>query len=435
MTEFQTNNRRLTDDRCQIRLSGSLDSLAGSCRNSHESCCKSTPYVRFHGVKQATDLHNAAPIESTTYSGVIDGAKRLMAIAMTAACVACGGGGDGGSSTATTSAPSTPSASVPAPPASIIPTAVFQAIAKEAGAQEGAVRTYAAANGWDAAYTAYRAKYAEAADPFYAMTGDVSSQRLGEFYIVRHVPNVPQCNLPLGTEYANSPTARAMCALSRWADGNTAYLVTVADQFIAEQVNGQIQWMAPLEPAYGITKAPYISSLTQGVVTSVLLRAYQNSGQQKYLDAAQDTYRWIVAPVSQGGTLDTHIGTWFEQLPTQVPGAESGHILNGHMSALLGIYDYYRVTGDANAKAMFDAGAAAIKANMAWYDVGYWSVYSHLNREDMITAHYAQLSAQELLALGRITGDQWFTDAGNRWAAYLENDTLFVHNMALTYGR
>lgn len=371
--------------------------------------------------------------------------KTLFTAICIAACLAltaCGGGGDStptaaGNTQAT--APATPAApAMPANPrtpdtvpTTNIPDVVLSQIAVQSGKSAEYVRAFAANNGWDTDYATYKATYKDlnAYDVFRANEEDVTSSTLRHFYIMRP-PVVPYCAWPMTGVYAQSPTARALCALSRWDDGAPIYVVWMADQFLAEFQNGRIEWTGPLEPAHGITQAPYISGLTQAYATSMFLRAYQYTNDKKYLTAAQDTYRWIVAPVSQGGTMTTTIGTWFEQLPTQVPGGESSHILNGHMSALFGIYDYYRVTGDANAKAMFDAGVAAIKANMSWYEVGYWSVYSHLNREDMITAKYMQISAIELLALGRITGDQWFTDLGNRWLCYLCDDTLFVHQMA-----
>ena len=45
------------------------------------------------------------------------------------------------------------------------------------------------------------------------------------------------------------------------------------------------------------------------------------------------------------------------------------------MQALIGLFDYAKVSGDAEAQRLFDAGNAEAQAELPHYDTGTWSLY------------------------------------------------------------
>ncbi|HVW52337.1 MAG TPA: D-glucuronyl C5-epimerase family protein [Trinickia sp.] len=117
-------------------------------------------------------------------------------------------------------------------------------------------------------------------------------------------------------------------------------MLRIADGFLASAVNGRIQWQIPTVPAFGITKAPWISAFTRSVAISTLLRAYQYTGATKYEDAATAAFYWLTAPVSQGDLKSDDIGTWLEEYPTQSEAVPNGHVFNGNVWPLFGVWNY-----------------------------------------------------------------------------------------------
>lgn len=309
-----------------------------------------------------------------------------------------------------------------------------------------AVRQFIVSNGGDVMYQNYLDEFGVGESGRACVsTDDVHSSRLGYYYLngkLDSVSSIIGCFDYSSPAHAlsvsnSNPTLRVQYALTHWDayifSGDKRYanhLLTIADHLISVSKNGQIQWTNKTIPAHGITNTPWISALTQSQATSVLLRAYQYTGSQKYRDAADMTYRWLTVSEDQGGLLSKDIGTWFEEYPTQSPNGNSSHVLNGTIFGAFGVWDYYRVTGDKSAKALFAQNISAIKANMNWYDLGYWTVYSHLNRVDTVNGIYMQFITLQMYSLGKITGDPYWTELGNKWSTAQRSSALFIHNIA-----
>lgn len=337
---------------------------------------------------------------------------------------------------------------------SATPESVYEAIARatlpEAGdadqlaGREALVKTFVASNGGDKIYEGYLAEYGPPPDKrhwYIASTADATKRTLGFYYMTHPLTSGPDVTYidceATPAQSAIDPTLRGLCGLSQWdayqmtGDKNYARaMLKVADGFVAESIKGKILWDMPVVPAFGITKAPWISALTQSVAISTLLRAYQYTGKKRYRDTAMAAFHWLTVPVNRGGLLSTDIGTWLEEYPTQDQNMRNGHVLNGNIWALFGVWDYYRVTGNPKAKALFDKGVQAIKSNMNWFDLGYWGVYSHQDRVSPVNGLYMQFIVQQMYALARIADDPFFDDIGHKWERAQATDALFVHNIA-----
>ncbi|MGN6318229.1 D-glucuronyl C5-epimerase family protein [Trinickia sp.] len=344
-----------------------------------------------------------------------------------------------------------------APKPNAIPEAVYNAIARatlpeaatadQLAAREAQVKTFVASNGGDRIYEGYLAEYGPPPDKrhwYIAATEDTTTRQLGFYYITHPLTNGPDVAFidceATPVQLSIDPTLRGLCGLSQWdayqMSGDKRYaqaMLKMADGFVAESANGKILWSMPVVPAFGITKAPWISALTQSVAISTLLRAYQYTGNQRYKNAATAAFRWLTVPVNRGGLRSTDIGTWLEEYPTQDSKMKNGHVLNGNIWALFGVWDYYRVTRDSKAKALFDAGVQAIKRNMDWFDLGYWSVYSHQDRVSTVNGLYMQFIVQQMYAIARITRDPFFDAIAHKWERAQATDALFVHNIALAF--
>lgn len=122
-----------------------------------------------------------------------------------------------------------------------------------------------------------------------------------------------------------------------------------------------------------LLKAPWPSAMSQGEGISVLLRAYQLTNDQKYLECAKLALKSFEVSLKNGGVRyeDDKGFVWYEEYPADPP----SHVLNGFIFALFGLYEFYKVTDDSEALNLFNQGIQTLEANLYLYDLGFWSSY------------------------------------------------------------
>ena len=97
-------------------------------------------------------------------------------------------------------------------------------------------------------------------------------------------------------------------------------------------------WMHYFDFEYRDTlKSPWYSGLAQGQGVSVLARAYKESNNLIYKDAAFKAIEVFKVPIELGGVnyCDSNGNNWIEEYIVSPP----THILNGFMWGLWGLYD------------------------------------------------------------------------------------------------
>ena len=165
-------------------------------------------------------------------------------------------------------------------------------------------------------------------------------------------------------------------------------------------------------------RAPWYSALAQGQGISVLVRAHKESGDSRYLEAAQRALRSFHTPIPEGGVAftDESGDLWFEEYLVSPP----THILNGFIWAAWGVYDYLLATQDASARQLFDRAVHTMLHNLNRYDLGFWSLYEQSGtRLPMVASRfYHRLHIVQLRIMHRLTGDQTFTHVADRWETY-----------------
>lgn len=154
----------------------------------------------------------------------------------------------------------------------------------------------------------------------------------------------------------------------------------------------------------------WASSISQGMAASVMTRAYVLLKEEKYLDLAIKAVNTILTPVHQGGfkySYDT-FKCFYEESGT------NSHILNGHIYAMLGIYDVYRLTKNDKYLKAFEDAASDIKNNIRFFDLGFASTYD--TRERIIANNsYHIVNTNLIYILAKITKDVFFEDLYKRW--------------------
>ncbi|MGC8961865.1 MAG: D-glucuronyl C5-epimerase family protein, partial [Candidatus Bathyarchaeia archaeon] len=104
-------------------------------------------------------------------------------------------------------------------------------------------------------------------------------------------------------------------------------------------------------------RAPWRSSLAQGLGIQALTRAFKLTGDRRYLEMAGRALRAFLVPIEDGGVLALDPGDggyWYEECASE--GSPIHYILNGFTYSLLGIYEYYQTTRDAVAYEIFRRG-------------------------------------------------------------------------------
>jgi len=170
--------------------------------------------------------------------------------------------------------------------------------------------------------------------------------------------------------------------------------------------------------------APWYSGLAQGQGLSVLLRAYAVTGSEEYLDTARHVFRSLTVGIRDGGVQHTdedgHI--WIEEYLVDPP----THILNGFIWALWGVHDYALLTGEPEARTLFDGYTETIVSNLPRYDMGFWSLYELTPQriKSIASPFYHQLHLVQLEVMYRLTGRETFADYGRRWRSYAQHAPL-----------
>ena len=166
---------------------------------------------------------------------------------------------------------------------------------------------------------------------------------------------------------------------------------------------------------------PWISGLSQGLGISVMIEAWKLTGDESFLQIASLALNTFKMSTSEGGVKSTWPdgSDWFEEYPS----APNSHVLNGFIFALAGIHDYYEVTGDKEAKKMFDTGVASLRKHIGEYDIGFTSLYDQDKKNKATAGVYHLIHIHQLLWLHYATGDDMFHRYAKKWLNY---DTGFI---------
>ena len=265
------------------------------------------------------------------------------------------------------------------------------------------------------------------------------TDELGEYYMtfaekadyhgVYDANGIPQLDYrgKIGLQY--NPIAIAQYGLGnynlfrRTADTSRRQKVLLIANWLVEHLEANAQrlavWNHHFDWEYRDTlRAPWYSGLAQGQGISLLVRAHKESGDVRYLQAAEQAMASFFTPVADGGVAFTDASgdLWFEEYIVSPP----THILNGFIWALWGVYDYFLATHDRNAQDVFSRAVRTLLHNLDHYDLGFWSLYEQSGtRLPMVASpFYHQLHIVQLRVMRRLTGEDKFARVADRWQSY-----------------
>ena len=197
-----------------------------------------------------------------------------------------------------------------------------------------------------------------------------------------------------------------------------AHFLRIAEWFYDKRSEDEklgCYWLTDVpKPEYGVTQA-WKSGFSQSRGLSVLLRAWQLTGDEKYLNVAKKALIPFTLDIKDGGVaVDLNDAPIYEEYVAAAP----TRVLDGHGFCLFGIYDAVRaITPEIDekthhlAKAIFNKGIEGLAKRLPDYDMGYWMKFNLCEldfypQNDPCTIGYLRLVAAQLSILHQITGNE-----------------------------
>lgn len=171
-------------------------------------------------------------------------------------------------------------------------------------------------------------------------------------------------------------------------------------------------------------KSPWASAMAQGQVISLFVRIYNETKDEKYLNASILAMESLRKNVSEGGLTSDFFGhPYYEEYPTQ----PASYTLNGFMFTLIGLYDLYAVTGNEVAGQLYKTGINTLEFALPFYDCSGVSLY-HLGHLMYKTTslfyleRYHLVHIIELRTLNQIENSDVLKYYADKWEGYVKEN-------------
>jgi hypothetical protein len=168
-------------------------------------------------------------------------------------------------------------------------------------------------------------------------------------------------------------------------------------------------------------KKGWYSALAQGQGISLLCRAWRDTGEDRYLEAAHAAFRSLVTHVGDGGVMlpEGRDGAWLEEAIVD----PATHILNGFMWALWGVHDFTITARDEGSADLLARCTRTLVRHLPSFDCGYWSLYeqSGTRLKMLASPFYHRLHIAQLRISARLFDEPELAGWADRWQAYADS--------------
>jgi hypothetical protein len=172
---------------------------------------------------------------------------------------------------------------------------------------------------------------------------------------------------------------------------------------------------------FGGGAPPWTSSISQGTAVQSLARAGKLLGDPSLTDAGTRALGLFEQPPPNGVRSDTPDGAFY-LIYTFAP---DELVLNAHLQATIGLFDFAQITADPRAQALYAAGESEARAAVPRYDTGTWSLYDLQHESDL---SYHQLVTTFLANLCTRTSEPVFCDTATRFRDYEKTPPVVAQN-------
>jgi hypothetical protein len=198
-----------------------------------------------------------------------------------------------------------------------------------------------------------------------------------------------------------------------WSSRNRTALRSLMDELVplASDRSGFTTWEYYFR--FGGGAPPWTSAISQGTAVQALGRAAQLLGDPSLDSVGAQALGAFERPPPAGVRRTTPDGAFY-LIYSFAPGQL---VLNAHLQAVIGLYDFTQLTGDPRAQALYAAGESEARVAIPRYDTGSWSLYSLTEGESDLSYH--ELVTTFLKNLCKRTAEPVVCDTATRFEDYL----------------
>ena len=179
-----------------------------------------------------------------------------------------------------------------------------------------------------------------------------------------------------------------------------------------QQENGMWDCMGKLKDQAHETQ----SSMCQSEGVSVLLRAYIQTKEKNYYQAATKAIDFMLKKVEEGGTcLYTQEDIIFQEYVSDY----NLSVLNGWIFSIFGLFDYTLVSDKQEYKEILNKTIHSMAKMLKQYDRKFWSNYDL--KKTIASPAYHDLHIRQLQLLYELFEKEEFNVYANKWKKYQES--------------
>ncbi len=197
-------------------------------------------------------------------------------------------------------------------------------------------------------------------------------------------------------------------------------ILKYADAVIEKHINNKGNAIIEVDfpwPPYKITQT-WRSALYNGRLLQLLMRAYELSNEDKYLNICKVIIDTFFIDINNNGVrvVLSENEWWYEEYATNE--IKPPFILNGMISATRCIYDYFKLTNSEKAEELYKKGMNAIKSNLHFYDRNGYSYYDKIG--NISSPYYHDFHINLLDYLRNEFKDEIFEEYYKKWSSNLK---------------
>jgi heparosan-N-sulfate-glucuronate 5-epimerase len=218
--------------------------------------------------------------------------------------------------------------------------------------------------------------------------------------------------------------------LAEGSEASLDFARAAADHFVATQdrSNGAARggWLHTFEFAHRAKlRTPWVSSMSQGQVASLLLRVYGETGNEELAECALLAMAPFRLPVERGGVI-AEVRRGGNLFAEEYPTVPASHVLNGAIFALWGVRDVAETLEDAELRSLHEELRSGLAATAEAFDLGSWSRYDLFPDPpvNVSSSFYHDLHINQLTALGDLYDDPSFRVLAERFRRYQRKQLL-----------
>ena len=206
----------------------------------------------------------------------------------------------------------------------------------------------------------------------------------------------------------SNPLTPAIYALHCYNENKMDVFKLHADYLLTQmKISGeQCYWEYDEDVVRFILPAPWTSGISQGVITSVMLRMYRETQEEKYLDIAKGAIAFSLDS-KNGLRTELQDGYWIEEYPTE----RGRGVLNGFLFFLIALAELSSLGHFQND---FQEGIKGLLSRIPFYHKGIYLKYAS-NIPDLCNPWYDKIHYHQLNAMYALTKENVFLKLEKYW--------------------